>query len=108
LRRRRDSVASIETRLRAGWSGVRITADVRDFLYAKFSTQLVSPPNLRFSGYGDSASEAKRLGRDVGYSPPSSAEVKNEWSYTSTPPMQFPGVGRNTVTFFITGNYAHK
>jgi hypothetical protein len=27
----------------------------------------------------------KRLVREVGHSPPSSAEVKNEWSCTSTP-----------------------
>jgi hypothetical protein len=27
----------------------------------------------------------KRLGREADHSPPSSAEVKNEWSYTSTP-----------------------
>ena len=27
----------------------------------------------------------KRPGRKVDYSPPSSAEVKNEWSYTSAP-----------------------
>jgi len=26
------------------------------------------------------------LWRDVDHSPPFSAEVKNEWSYTSTPP----------------------
>jgi len=63
------------------------------FLFAKFSTQLIGPPNCQFSGYGDSASEAKRLGCDVDYSPPSSAEVKNEWSYTSTPPMKFPDMG---------------
>jgi hypothetical protein len=28
----------------------------------------------------------KRPGRDADNSPPSSAEVKNTWSYTSTPP----------------------
>jgi hypothetical protein len=30
--------------------------------------------------------EAKRTGREADHPPPSSAEVKNEWSYTSTPP----------------------
>jgi hypothetical protein len=30
-------------------------------------------------------SEVKRQGSEFDYSPPSSAEVKNEWSYTSTP-----------------------
>jgi len=31
----------------------------------------------------------KRPGREVDHSPPSSAEVKNEWSYTSTPQYAF-------------------
>jgi hypothetical protein len=31
----------------------------------------------------------KRPGREVGYSPLSSAEVKNTWSYTSTPQYVF-------------------
>jgi hypothetical protein len=31
----------------------------------------------------------KLPGREANYSPPSSAEVKNAWSYTSTPPYVF-------------------
>jgi hypothetical protein len=31
----------------------------------------------------------KRLGREANHTPPSSAEVKNAWSYTSTPPYVF-------------------
>jgi hypothetical protein len=31
----------------------------------------------------------KRPGREADHSPPSSAEVKNAWSYTSTPPYAF-------------------
>jgi hypothetical protein len=34
----------------------------------------------------------KRQGREVDHSPPSSTEVKNEWSYTSTPPTPLHGV----------------
>jgi hypothetical protein len=34
----------------------------------------------------------KRLGREADQSPPSSAKVKNAWSYTSTPPTRFHGV----------------
>jgi hypothetical protein len=30
--------------------------------------------------------EAKRPGRESDHSPPSSADIKNAWSYTSTPP----------------------
>jgi hypothetical protein len=34
----------------------------------------------------------KRPGREAYHSPPSSAEVKDAWSYTSTPPIGLHGV----------------
>jgi len=34
----------------------------------------------------------KRLGHEADRSPPSSAEVKNAWSYTSTIPKRLRGV----------------
>jgi hypothetical protein len=34
----------------------------------------------------------KRPRREADHSPPSSAEVKNAWSYTSTPPIRLHGV----------------
>jgi hypothetical protein len=34
----------------------------------------------------------KRPGRETDHSPPSTAEVKNAWSYTSTPPVRLHGV----------------
>jgi hypothetical protein len=34
----------------------------------------------------------KRPGREADHSPPSSAKVKNAWSYTSTPPIRLHGV----------------
>jgi hypothetical protein len=34
----------------------------------------------------------KRPGRENDHSPPSSAEVKNAWNYTSTPPVRLHGV----------------
>jgi len=36
-------------------------------------------------GTGGSFPGAKRLGREADHSPPSSAEAKNAWSYTSIP-----------------------
>jgi hypothetical protein len=35
---------------------------------------------------------AKRPGREADHSPPSSAEVKNAWCFTSTPPIRLQGV----------------
>jgi len=37
-------------------------------------------------GTADSFSGVKWLGHEADHSPPSSAEVKIAWSYTSTPP----------------------
>jgi len=34
----------------------------------------------------------KRPGREADHSPSSSSEVKNAWSYTSTPPIRLHGV----------------
>jgi len=34
----------------------------------------------------------KRTGREADHSRPSSAEVKNAWRYTSTPPVRLHGV----------------
>jgi hypothetical protein len=36
--------------------------------------------------------QVKRPGREADHSPPSSAEVKNAWSYTSNPPVRLYGV----------------
>jgi hypothetical protein len=45
----------------------------------------------------------KRQGREADHSPPSSAEVKNAWSYTSTSPICFHGVEqhRDKFTFYF-------
>ena len=41
------------------------------------------PLNLLFNRYQGYFLQVKRLWHDVNHSPPSSAEVKNEWSHTS-------------------------
>jgi hypothetical protein len=50
---------------------------------------------------------AKRPRREADHSPPSSAEVKNAWSYTPIPPVRLHGVVLNqstgtTLPFFFT------
>jgi len=40
----------------------------------------------------------KLSGHDVDHSPPST-EIKNEWSYTSTPPVCIDGLNREIFTF---------
>ena len=41
----------------------------------------------------------KRKRREGDNSPLSSAEVKNEWSYTSAPPVRRNDMGRDNFTF---------
>jgi hypothetical protein len=40
-------------------------------------------------------------GRYVDHSPPPSDEIKNEWSYTSTPPTFLHGIDRGNFPFYI-------
>jgi hypothetical protein len=42
---------------------------------------------------------AERQGRELNHSLPSSAEVKNEWSYTSTPSICLHAVDKDNRTF---------
>jgi len=41
----------------------------------------------------------KWVGREVNHSPPSSAEVENEWIYTSVPPVCLHVVDRDSFNF---------
>jgi hypothetical protein len=57
---------------------------------SKFESWLWGPPNILSNGYqGALSREVKRPGREADYSPQASAEVKNMWIYTSTPPYAF-------------------
>jgi len=48
------------------------------------------PPSLQPNGYRRALSlEVKRPDQEADHSPPSSAEVKNAWSYKSTPQYVF-------------------
>jgi hypothetical protein len=49
------------------------------------------PPSLQSNGYRG----VKRLGGEADHSPPTSAEAKKTWIYTSTPPISLHGVVLN-------------
>lgn len=86
----------IETRVRHGRLGVRIPAGQ---VISKYPDRLLGLPNFLFGGYRGFSSEVKWSGRDVDQSPPSSAEIKNEWRYTSAPPLCLHGVRRDKLAF---------
>lgn len=50
---------------------------------------------LLSNGYRRSFPGVKRQKREVDHSSPSGVEVKNEWNYTSTPPIRLLGVERD-------------
>lgn len=60
-----------------------------------FQTDSAAPlPSLLFNEYQGSVPEIQRLRPEADHLPPSSANVKNEWSHTSTPPIRLHGMGR--------------
>jgi len=68
-------------------------------LFSKTSTPVLSPPNIIFSEYwGVPSTGTKQPGHKANHSPPSRAEVKKEWSYTSTPYMCPHYVDRDNFT----------
>ena len=58
----------------------------------KHTNQPWYPPSLLFDGYWNSFLGVLWAGHKVYHSPPSSAQVTNEWSYTSAPPACLQGV----------------
>jgi hypothetical protein len=88
-----DSSVSIATRLRAGRSG-RLDFDSRGggrnfSVHHPVKNGSGIHPASYPMGTGDSFPGVKRLGREANHSPQSSAEFKNTWTYTSTPPYAF-------------------
>jgi hypothetical protein len=78
--------------LRSGWCGVRILVVTRGFSLLKCPDWCRGPPSIQFTGCQGYFPFLKWLGYEVNHTPPSVAEVKNEWSYTSTLPICLLGV----------------
>jgi hypothetical protein len=62
-------------------------AEARDLTFLQIVPEwLCSPFSLLFNGHWVLFMGIKQLGSEVDHSPSSSAEIKNEWSYTSILP----------------------
>ena len=86
--------------LRSGRSEVRIQAREKYFyLFSETSRPSLGPNQPPINGHRGSFQAVQRPGRDVQRSLPSSAEVKNKWSYTFTPSTCLHGVDRNSCIF---------
>jgi hypothetical protein len=103
--RSQSSVVGITNRLWTGRSGAREPVDARDFLLASPSKPALGSTWPLFSVYRGSFPGVKRLGREVQHSLPSSAEVKNEWSCTTTPPMCLHILTRKILRVYATDTY---
>jgi len=49
--------------------------------------------------------EVQRPGRGVDHPPPSSTEIKTDYSYTSTPPLAFRGLFYRELYFYLIFGY---
>jgi hypothetical protein len=58
----------------------------RRFSSLRLLQQFTDPLSVLFTSTRGSSSGVKQRGREFGHSTPANAEVKNEWSYASTPP----------------------
>jgi hypothetical protein len=67
-----------------------IPAGAAEFLSLSPHPDLLwGPPTCLYSAYhGDLSPGVKRPGHEVDHSPSPSAEIKNAWSYTLTPPIR--------------------
>ena len=97
----RDSSVGIVTRIRDGRSGFRISAMAKDLFFSKTSRPAVGPTQPPTKWVPGIFPGVKRLGREIDITP-SSAEVKNGWSYNSTLPIFLHGVYRNNFTLAFT------
>jgi hypothetical protein len=76
--------------LRAGWSGLQVLGGAGDFcLHHRIQTGSGAHPASYPIGAKGSFPGVKRPGREADHSLQPSAEVKNAWSYTSTPQYAF-------------------
>jgi len=86
----------------AGQYGFRILAGIEGFYFCRTAqTGCGSNPHCYSVGSRILALEVKWPGHEADHSPLSSAEVKSEWGYTSSPPICFHGMDRVTLWYLV-------
>jgi len=88
------------TGLLTGQSGVQIPSGQEIYLFSEMSRLTLGPAQPPIKWVTGFLPWGKQLGCDV-YSPPSSIEVKNEWS---TPAVCFHGMNRASITFISSSD----
>jgi hypothetical protein len=72
------------------------------FSFPKRPDPLCGPPSFLFNRYRGSFPGIRRPRRGTDHLPPPPAEVKNEWSHTTTPLIRLHGVRRDSITHSVT------
>ena len=97
-----SSIVCIVTRLWAGQFWVWIVVSARDFFPSpECPDWLFGPTVLLFTAVPRFFLVVKQPGREVNHSPPSGAEVKNEWCYTSPPLYVFMQWARKILPYYL-------
>jgi len=88
-------------RLQVIQSGVRFPSRKRFLFLSNFLSMSLGPkwPPIQNTSWIFGA--IKRPGRDVDHLPPTRAEIKKEWSYTSTPSIHLHGQTK-LYLFYVT------
>jgi hypothetical protein len=104
-----DTVVGVVAVLWAGWSGVQFPVEAGEvFLLSKMSRPALGPTQLpvqwvtRVFILLEGGGGVKWPGHVAERSPPSRAEDKSEWSFTSPPPVCLFGMHRYNVITYIT------
>jgi hypothetical protein len=71
------------------------------FFRSKRPDRLWGPHILLFNGCRSYFPEVNWRGREVGHSPPSGSDAKNEWRYTPASPTCLHDVGRDNFTVYF-------
>jgi hypothetical protein len=100
----RNSSVSVVTRLRLEDSGFKARQGQSISLFCKRCRPPLRTTHLPTQWLPCSLLVVKRLGYDIGHSPPSSAEVKNESNYTSTPPLCLHGMDKDRSKYKNTNH----
>lgn len=101
------STVGIVSRLRAEGTVVQIPVEEGSFLSSSNRLdQLSKTLSLLVSGHRGSSPTSKWPGRDTYHSPTSTAEVKNAWIYTCTPPICLHGMVTDNFALFRTRGYS--